>query len=82
MRVVNIDSVPDDKKGMVVEELNRANAKYKLIKFFMDAEGKVNAQYDFLLTAENIGDSAIEIVLRSTMIIDDLYPKLMKIIWA
>ena len=63
---------------------NQLNRKYKFIKFTIDNDGDLSAQWDLpdSVPSELVGKVAMEIVLRMFKIIDDAYPEVMKAVWA
>lgn len=80
----NIAHVPENKRPDALELLNALNSEYKFLKFTMDKSGNICAQYDLPLciTDNLLEESAFEIVIRTNSIIDDAYPKIMKVIWG
>lgn len=63
---------------------NQLNRKYKFVKFTIDNDGDLSAQWDLpdSVPSELVGKVAMEIVLRMFKIIDDAYPEVMKAVWA
>lgn len=76
-----VAQIPEDKKTAVLECLNNLNSKYRYIKYVLDGKS-IHAEYDVAVSAENIGEIAVEIFVRFAKIIDDSYPELMKAIWG
>jgi hypothetical protein len=50
--------------------------KYRFIRFSIDKDGGINAEYDFPTTYEDIGKGAVEMCLRMTMTLDDCISRL------
>ena len=79
----NIAKFPKNKFANAYKLMNELSRKYKYVKFCVDDDGDVTAQYDFpiCLTNEAVGKVAVEIALRTAKIVDDAYPEIMKAIW-
>ena len=82
MRVSRLFAVPIDKKLAIMEVMNTVNKDYRWAKFFINDECWMNIQADAIVTAENAGAVAMELMVRTTQIIDDTYAKFMHEIWA
>jgi len=69
-------------KGCVI--LNELNRKYKYMKFSMNDNGAVCAQYDVpvKVSTSDVGAVAVELAMRCNNIVDDAYPTIMKGIWG
>ena len=78
--IAKVNSAKQDRMYVV---LNNLNVKYKYVKFTMDDNGGVCAQYDVPISVGDcLGAVALEIALRFAKIVDDAYPEIMKIIWG
>lgn len=75
---------PQNKLAAGYELINSLNRKYKYAKFTIDSNGAVSAQFDFPVrtSSETLGDEAIEIAIRFSKIIDDVYPDIMRVIYG
>lgn len=58
------------------EELNKLQLQFRFLRFTIDKDGDINGEYDFPLTYEDIGNGAVEMALRLTMILDECSPRL------
>ena len=63
---------------------NELNRKYKYVKFSIDNDGDMTAQWDLPDNVPNeaVGATGVEILIRMFQIIDDVYPEVMKAIWS
>ena len=59
---------------MVLMTLNALNCKFRYMKFVLDQDGDINAEYDFPMAAERVGLAAAELCQRMIQIIDEAYP--------
>ena len=82
IRIFNLLKAPIDRMPQVMDLINTLNGEYRWIKFFKDADCKVNVQADAIISPETSGKIAFEILARSMKIIDEIYPRFMKAIWA
>ena len=82
IRIFNLLKVPIDKMSQIMEMNNSLNGHYRWIKFFTDDDSKVNVQADAIISPETSGKIAVEIMARAMKIIDEIYPRFMKAIWA
>ena len=82
VRVFQLVKVPIDKKLQVMELVNQLNISYRWIKFLIDKEDNVDLQADSILRGENTGKVGVELMVHMFKIIDEVYPKFMRTIWA
>ena len=82
MRVFRLFAVPIDKKLQIMDLMNTVNKDYHWTKFFIDDDSWMNIQADAIVTNENAGEVAMELMLRTSQIIDGTYAKFMHEIWA
>ena len=75
---------PQKKLADGYELANELSREYKYMKFTIDNDGDMCAQYDFPVQISNecLGPVALEILMRCAKIIDDCYPKVMKTLWG
>lgn len=80
----NICKVPKEKLPEAYALVNEMNRTYKYLKFSLDNEGNFTAQYDLLVSTSDseLPDAAFEVTVRTSKIVDDVYPKIMKLIWS
>lgn len=75
---------PESKLSTGYKLANDLAREYKYLKFTIDKDGDMSAQYDFPLKTQDeaLGEFAIEMAARFTKIINDCYPKIMKALWS
>lgn len=78
----NVAKVPENKLADMYACLNALNAEYRWVKFFIDSDNEVTVSGDAIVDAATVGEEMFEIILRYIGIIDDIYPRLMKVIWG
>ena len=83
VRVFGIINVKEEKRQQMLQQINDANRKMRYIKFLLDEDGDLNAEYDFpvKLADEQVGEVAVEIFVRLMKILDDVYPDFMRAMW-
>lgn len=77
--LVNIGNVKPEKILPLINDLNK---RYRFFKFYLDGDGDVNIEYDYLLKCPDPAASAQELTLRIGMMIEDVYPELMRSLWS
>lgn len=82
VRVFAICSVPENKIAAMLRTINEIHTEYRFMKLTLDNDGDVNAEYDFPMYNTAVGESAAEIFVRFVDILDEVYPKLMKTLYA
>ncbi len=82
MRVFRLFAVPIDKKLQIMELMNEANKNYRWAKFFIDGESWMSIQIDAIINEENAGPVCLELMIRTSQIIDATYSNFMHEIWA
>ena len=70
------------KEDKAIRVCNDLNATYRWVKFYVDSDNEVTAAGDAIIDDETAGEECYEIVQRYVNIIDDVYPRIMKVIWA
>ena len=81
VRVTELMRVKADRAKAMLPVLNRINKQYRYVKFTLDRDNDVGVQYDMPLTGDNLGECAIEMILRFVQIIREVYPELMHTLW-
>lgn len=79
VRSLPIVSVPRSRYDQAYELLNSLQQEYRFIKFILDKDGDVIVAYDFPVAYPDIGQGAVEILLRMAKIVDNCYPKLARL---
>ena len=83
---MGLASVSDQEKKLRCYELfNDFNARYKYFKFSIDSDGDVMFEGDFVLELRD-GDFKPNMLMvylvTAIKVLDDAYPKLMKVLWS
>ncbi len=78
----SIAKIPSNKLMDVYVILNELNAEYRWVKFFVDSDNEVTVSGDALVDATSAGPECHEIMIRYINIIDEVYPRLMKVLWS
>lgn len=78
----SIAKVPTDKLMNLYVALNELNAEYRWVKFYIDKDNEVTVSGDAITDEESAADELEEILLRYINIIDEVYPRIMKALWA
>lgn len=82
-RVFSIINVKEEKHQQMLQQINAANRRIRHIKFALDENGDVNAEYDFpeKLADEQVGEVAVEIFIRLMKVLNYVYPDFMRAMW-
>ena len=78
----SIAKVPSAKMMDMYVLMNEINNEYRWVKFYLDSDDEVTVSGDAIISAETAGDECLEIIHRYVGIIDEVYPRIMKVIWA
>lgn len=76
--------INESKQGRLIKLCNYLNGKRRHLKFYVDVDGDVNVEYDFLTetTDQNIGEMAVEICGRMFCAIDEDYGVFIKALYT
>lgn len=77
-RIVNANS----QTFAVLSAINEINCSFRWIRMICDEENYISVQFDAIVTQENVGEIAMELLVRIAGICKEVYPKLMKAIWG
>lgn len=76
-------SIPDENEEAMYKICNQMNREYRWVKFTVDGEAKeVVVEGDAVIQLDSCAQECLELMIRTTQIIDDAYPKFMKAMWA
>ena len=78
----SIAKVPTEKLADIYVILNDLNYAYRWVKLYVDEEKEVTVSGDAIISQKTAGEECLEMILNFINIIDELYPKIMKAIWA
>lgn len=82
MRVFGLAKVNEQQRAKVALALNDLNCDYRYVKFCIDSDGDVNAEYDFTDRGTDPAASANEILVHFVRILDKAYPTIMRTLWS
>ncbi len=82
LKSFDIARVPEAKLMEAYVLLNELNANYRWVKYYLSQENTVTVSGDAVLDETSVADECEEILFRYLNIIDESYPKLMKVIWG
>ena len=83
VRIFDLVMVPESKRPAVLQALNGINAGYRYAKFVLNmTNSTVQLEMDIPMKVENVGEIALELILRAVDIADKAYPTLMKAVWG
>ncbi|MCD7748614.1 MAG: YbjN domain-containing protein [Oscillospiraceae bacterium] len=82
IRCLNFAKCPKDHMGQVMIACNALNMQYKWVKFYVDADGDVQAEDDAIVDSATVGTETMELVLRMAQIVDEAYPVIMKAVYG
>lgn len=82
VRVFDLLSVKEPSRGRVLPVINSLNNRFRYVKFTLEQDGSVNAEYDYPVPTIHPANSAQEMIGHFTRIIDEAYPELMKALWS
>ena len=78
---IRIFAIADGSKGdknKIYALLNKLNADFRYICFYMAENGEINASYDIPLSVNtDLGPACLEILMRLWNIIDESYPAIL-----
>lgn len=76
LRSMPLGKAARGRQDKVYELLNSFQEEFRFVKFVLDKDGDVIAQYDFTVAQPNLGDAAAELLERMTRILDKCMPRL------
>lgn len=82
VRIPVLTNVPLDKRSAALNYLNEANIRFRYIKLSLMPGGEVTLTCDVPDSVTNVGEVCFELFIRITRIVEEVYPQLMKTIWA
>ena len=83
---INFIKIPEDWYGTIYETINECNDAYNHVKFVLNTGGpdvgQISAREDDIIQIESCGAECFELMLRMVRIVEDAYPKFMKVLWG
>lgn len=77
-----IVSVSAEKTASLLLACNKANCRFRWVKFYLDEDNDLVANADVLIDEYTVGEECAGIVSRIASIIDDAYGDFMRAMWA
>ena len=74
--------LPEAKLPELMMVVNDLNCEYRFIKFVVNKNHELRAEFDLPIRTDNVGPVAVEMFVRFMQLIDKALPVLMKAIWA
>ncbi len=81
LRVFGLVTSPEEKWAAMLDAVNSVNATYRWLKFFMK-DDRVNVQCDAIISDETSGKVCVELLVRTMRIVDEAYPRFMRVLWG
>jgi len=78
---LRIAEVPEIKRTLVLKELNKINSQYRYISFYISDDGYVFANAHFVFKSCCVADICMEMGAKMVGIVDECYPRIMKLVW-
>lgn len=82
VRILGIATVHEERRAAVMEMLNDLNIKYRFVKFVLAKDGGLSMECDVPVKVPNVGEVCMELLLRVIQIADEVYPEIMRAVWA
>lgn len=84
IRAYELASFPADKRQKGIDLANELNQKFRYLKFVLDDDGDLDAQYDLPVKCDisQVGELAMEMLSRYLNIVDEAYPQIMQAVWG
>ena len=82
LRSFSIVRVPQEKAAGMLTLLNSLMEEYRWLRLYLDEDNEVTAAIDAVISADTAGPVSFELLMRMVGIVDDIYPRLMKELWA
>lgn len=79
-----LSSVDESKVPEITKIVNECNCTYRFVKFCIDSDNDVNVECDLpeRTPDDGVGPMCAEYFIRTMKILDEVYPKFMKALWA
>lgn len=82
LKSFDLCQIPEEKKEAVYGVCNELNMSFRWLKFYVDeGDNTVTAQDDAIVQPDSSGEEILALIARMAGVIDEAYPKLMKILW-
>lgn len=82
IKIYNLCKFPADKTNQMYKLCSELNKEYKWAKFYVDeSDNTLTAQDDAIIQLDTCGAECYELSARLVLIVDEVYPRMMKTIW-
>ena len=81
LRVFGLVIFPEEKWAGMLDAVNEVNGTYRWLKFFTK-DDRVNVQGDAIINDDTSGKICVELLVRTMKIVDDVYPRFMRVLWG
>ncbi|MBP5231584.1 MAG: YbjN domain-containing protein [Clostridia bacterium] len=82
IKVFSLAEVPVDKLMDMYVLMNQLNSEYRWVTFYLDEDNEVTISGDAVVEENTAGDELYQLAGRFLNIIDDVYPRIMKVRWS
>lgn len=82
IKVYSIAAVSAEKLMDMFVLVNQLNYEYRWVKFYLDDDNEVTVSGDAVIDEATAGDELFELLARYLGIINEVYPRIMKVIWG
>ena len=82
LRIFSLVHISASNRPQTLAVLNSFQRKYRFLRFTLDTDDDVKVEYDMPSCTTDIGGAAVEMMLRTMKMIDDIYPELMRCVWG
>jgi len=82
VKIVDLCKVTTEKLMDMYVTVNEINAQYRWVKLYIDKDNDIPVEGDAIVDNLTAGDECFEILLRFLSISNDIYPRLMKVLWS
>ena len=82
IKVFSLAEVPVDKLMDMYVLMNQLNSEYRWVTFYLDEDNEVTISGDAVVEETTAGDELYQLAGRFLNIIDDVYPRIMKVRWS
>lgn len=83
VRIYRFVSFDESRTEDMIRVVNKLNDEYRFYKFTVDLDdATITVSYDFPLSCEEVGETAVEVILKLLKACDKFYAEIMKALWA
>lgn len=76
-------NLPEDNIELMYKICNQCNRDYRWVKFTVNEDAReVVVEGDAVIQLDTCAQECLELMIRTTQIVEDAYPKFMKALWA